>query len=109
MKNIRFILALVALAPLLAVAFPIDLEMKSQGVDVEPTTSQMDKMTVLQLMNHETFPVNCAVQFKNGPELERKRRIRIRAGERGTIQYTAQRAVIRLKVMITCTASDEQD
>ena len=109
MRNIRFVLALVALAPVLAVAFPIDLQMKSQGIDVEPTTSQMEKITVLQLMNHESFPVNCAVQFKNGPELERKRRVTIRAGERSTIQYTAQRAVIRLKVMIECSASEDQD
>jgi hypothetical protein len=109
MKNIRFIVALVALAPLIAVAFPIDLEMHSQGIDVEPTTSQMEKITVLQLMNHESFPVDCSVQFKNGPELARKRRVTIRAGGRSTIQYTAQRAVIRLKVMISCSASEEQE
>ena len=109
MKNIRFILALVALIPMLAVAFPVDIQMKSQGIDVEPTTSQMENMIILQLMNHESFPVDCAVQFQNGPELARKRRIRILAGDRGTIQYTAQRAVIRMRVTITCSESEEQD
>ena len=39
MKNIKFILALMALTPMLAVAFPVDIQMKSQGIDVEPTTS----------------------------------------------------------------------
>jgi hypothetical protein len=107
MRNIRFTLALAALMPALAAAFPIDLQMKSKGLDVDHRTSQMELTTVIQLTNHESQAVRCAVQFRNGPEIAQTRRVTIPAQKSSTVQYTARRTVVRMRVTVTCTEEEE--
>ncbi len=90
------------LAPVMATAFPIDVNMTSKGLDVEYQATPMELTTAVMLQNYESFPVRCSVRFTNGPELSRTRRVTIEGENHSTVQFTARRAIVRLRVDINC-------
>ena len=74
MRKIQLVIFVTALIPAIAMAFPIDIEMNSKGLDIDYRTSQFEMTVALQLTNHDMQAAECAVQFRNGPELARTRR-----------------------------------
>jgi len=109
MRKIQPVLFITALIPAIAMAFPIDIEMNSKGLDIDYRTSQIEMMVALQLTNHDLQAAECAVRFQNGPELARTRRVTIGAQKSTTVQYTARRTVVRMRVTITCTEVEDDE
>lgn len=89
-----------------AQAYPIDLDLRSEGLDVEALPRQLDQATVVQLLNHEPFPVRCDVRFTNGPEISRVRKVTVESGERHIARFLPSRQVIRLRVDVDCWPSE---
>ena len=91
----------------LAHAYPIELVFKSQGLDVDATHALLGESTVVRLLNHEDFAVRCDVQFNNGPQLERTRKVTVAAGDSGIARFTPSRVVLRLRVTVECWPAAE--
>lgn len=83
-------------------AYQTDLRFESRGLDVEAIPSLIENATVLRLINHEDTVVRCDVVFRNGPELSRKRKINIKAGDTGIARFSPSREVIRLQIDVEC-------
>lgn len=109
MRKIQLVIFVTALIPAIAMAFPIDIEMNSKGLDIDYRTSQIEMTVALQLTNHDMQAAECAVQFRNGPELARTRRVTVGAQKSTTVQYTARRTVLRMRVTINCTEVEDKE
>lgn len=61
--------ALLALLPLTALAYPIDVEKELEGVKLDYTTYDTDyDMGAITLNNYGEVAAQCKVTFRNGPE-----------------------------------------
>ena len=76
MRTLMAALVLTLLFSTAAQGYPIDLEVRSQGLDVEVLEELLGVATVVRLINHEAFAVRCDVRFDNGPEIGRVRLLR---------------------------------
>jgi hypothetical protein len=85
-----------------AQAYPIDVQVKTQGLDLEAQPKLLGDATVMRLVNHEPFPVRCDVHFSNGPEIGRTRKVTVKAGGDHIARFTPSRAVVRVKVVVEC-------
>ena len=90
-------------------AYPVDLSFKSQGLDVDATHTLLGESTVVRLQNYEQFAVRCNVQFRNGPQLARTRKVTIAAGESGIARFMPSRVVVRLRVSVECWPAEQDD
>lgn len=108
MKMVRCVLALTLLFSTAAHGYPIDLELRSQGLDVEALPELLGVATVVRLINHEVFPVRCDVRFNNGPEIGRVRKVTVRPGDDHIARFTPSRQVIRLKVTVECWPAEQK-
>ncbi len=106
--NVRhYLLAAVLLAASAAAwAFPIEVDYRSQGLDVDVVPMRLDNGAVVKLRNNESLSVRCEARFRNGPE-ERRRSATIPPGDVAPMRYTAQRQVVRLRVVIDCVPVPE--
>ena len=99
----RVLLSVAAmLVSAIARAYPIDLQVSSQGLDVEALPEALGEATVVRLVNHESFPVRCDVRFSNGPEIGRVRKVTVRPGDDHIARFMPSRQVVRLKVSVEC-------
>lgn len=89
-----------------AIAYPIDVDLRTEGLDVEAIPRQLDQATVVQLLNHEAFPVRCDVRFTNGPEISRVRKVTVEPGQRHLARFLPGRQVIRLQIDVRCWPSE---
>ena len=87
----------------------MDIALTSQGLDVDATHVLLGEATVVRLQNYEKFAVRCDVQFRNGPQLERTRKITIAPGETGTARFMPSRVVVRLRVKVECWPAEQED
>lgn len=98
-----------ALAGAFAHAYPVDISVTSQGLDVDATHVLLGESTVVRLQNYEQYPVRCNVQFRNGPQLTRTRKITIAPGETGTARFMPSRVVVRLRVSVECWPDEQEE
>ena len=73
---------LLALLPMSAFAYPIDVTKKIDGVSIDYTASDVDAdISSIQLSNYGTQDAVCSVIFTNGPESPRRRTVTVPAGK----------------------------
>ncbi|WP_437881075.1 3-phosphoglycerate kinase [Pseudomonas sp. LRF_L74] len=96
-------LALLAALPLAATAYPIEVDKQLNGADLAVTAQDIDRdIAAVTLYNYGNKAAHCTASFRNGPEAPRTRKSEVQPGQ--TVNLTAKfsRAVIRLRVQVTC-------
>ena len=98
--------ALLALLPLTALAYPIEVE-KSLGaglkIDVQSFDTAYD-IGAATLTNYGTTPAQCKVTFRNGPEAPRVRRVAVGANQTVDVSARFNREILKLRVAVDCKA-----
>jgi len=108
LRMVTCCLLLAAMCPGLANAYPTDVAVNTKGLDVEANATQLNDATVVRLVNNESFPVRCNVQFVNGPEVARIRKVTVAPHGDHLARFNPTRTVIRLRVTVDCWP-EEQD
>nr|WP_298140982.1 3-phosphoglycerate kinase [uncultured Pseudomonas sp.] len=99
----KYCCVLLALLPLGAFAYPIEVEKQLNGAEVSATTVEIDhNMGAVRLYNYGQAKADCTVIFRNGPETPRTRKVALAAGETNSLTYKSNRSIIRLRVELTC-------
>lgn len=99
----KLCVALLALLPLSAFAYPIDVSKKIDGVSVDYSASDVDgDIASIQLSNYGTNDAVCKVVFSNGPEAPRSRRATVPAGESTNTTVKFSRAIIKMRIKLAC-------
>lgn len=98
--------ALLALLPLTALAYPIDVEKNlASDIKIEVTTYDTDyDMGSITLNNYGDIATQCKVTFRNGPEAPRVRRIQVPAKQSADVTAKFNRKIIKLRVAVDCAA-----
>jgi hypothetical protein len=95
--------ALIALLPLVAVAYPFEVEKQFNGAEVSVTTQEIDhNMGAVLLYNYGQTEVECSGVFRNGPELPRTRKVVLSPGQSSNLTIKFARSIIKLRVQLTC-------
>jgi hypothetical protein len=101
-------LVLLALMPLTAAAYPIEIGKQLNGAEVSATGQQVDRnIGAVLLYNYGTIPAKCSAVFRNGPEAPRTRKVDVKAGETANLTVRFARDIIKLRVDLTCEQSLE--
>ncbi|MDN7139259.1 3-phosphoglycerate kinase [Pseudomonas sp. JQ170] len=94
---------LLALLPLTALAYPIDVDKQLDGVKVDYTTYDTDyDMGSITLSNYGDVPAQCKVRFQNGPEAPRVRRVQVPAKQSKDVTAKFNRKIIKLRISLDC-------
>ncbi|PSS50709.1 3-phosphoglycerate kinase [Pseudomonas sp. BBP2017] len=94
---------LLALLPLTAWAYPIDVEKTLDGVKLDYTTYDTDRdMGSITLNNYGEVPAQCKVLFRNGPEAPRVRRVQVPARQSKDVTAKFNREIIKLRINLDC-------
>ena len=94
---------LLALLPMSAFAYPIDVTKKIDGVSIDYTASDVDgDISSIQLNNYGTQDAVCKVTFTNGPEAPRTRKVTVAAGKTTNTTVNFSRAIIKMRIQLTC-------
>jgi hypothetical protein len=95
--------ALLALLPLSAFAYPIDVEKHLNGLSIDYTAYDTDAdIGSIQVNNYGSTDAACAVVFRNGPEAPRTRKIEVPAGKFKNATAKFNRNIIKLRIELTC-------
>ncbi|MCE0460387.1 MULTISPECIES: hypothetical protein [Pseudomonas] len=95
--------ALLALLPLTALAYPIDVEKHLEGVSIDYTPYDTDAdIGSIQVNNYGNTDAACTVLFRNGPEAPRTRKIEVAAGKFKNVTAKFNRDIIKLRIVLTC-------
>ncbi|HBX56100.1 3-phosphoglycerate kinase [Pseudomonas sp. UBA2684] len=95
--------ALIALLPLTAFAYPIELEKQFNGAEVSATPQEIDhNMGAVMLYNYGQTDAHCTAIFRNGPEAPRTRKMVLAAGQSSNMTVKFARSIIKLRVQLTC-------
>lgn len=101
MKN--YCCVLLAMLPLTALAFPIEVEKQLNGAEVSASTQEIDhNMGAVLLYNYGQAEAECSAIFRNGPEAPRTRKATLGAGQSQSLTFKSNRGIIRLRVELTC-------
>jgi hypothetical protein len=96
---------LLALLPLTAFAYPIDVEKDLKGLKIDYNAYDTDKdIGSIQVNNYGDVDALCKVVFNNGPEAPRTRNIEVPAGKHKNATAKFTRTIIKLRVNLSCTA-----
>lgn len=96
---------LLALLPLTAQAYPIDVEKTLDGVKLDYTTYDTDRdIGSITLNNYGEVPAQCKVMFRNGPEAPRVRRVQVPAKQSKDVTAKFNREIIKLRISLDCKA-----
>lgn len=99
----KLCLALAALLPLTAVAYPIEVQKQLNGAEVSASGQDVDRnIGAVQLYNYGRADAQCTAQFRNGPEAPRMRKAEIKAGESANLTVRFARDIIKLRIEVTC-------
>lgn len=98
--------ALLALLPLTALAYPIDVEKElATGLKLDVKTYDTDyDMGSITLDNYGEIAAQCKVTFRNGPEAPRVRRVQVPAKQSADVTAKFNRKIIKLRVAVDCAA-----
>ncbi len=95
--------AVLAMLPLSAFAYPIDVQKELNGLNVDYTTHDTARdMGAITLNNRSDKAADCTVSFRNGPELPRTRRVSLEAGKSADLSARFNREIIKLYITLTC-------
>jgi hypothetical protein len=109
MKLATACLTIAILCPAVSIAYPTDMSVNAKGLDIEAIPTLLDQATVIRLVNNESFPVRCDLQFSNGPEISRVRKVTVESHDDHIVRFTPSRVVIRLRVDVNCWPADKDD
>jgi hypothetical protein len=99
----KFCCVLLALLPVTAFAYPIDVEKEYTGVQIDYTSHDTDyDMGAITLNNYGTVDAQCVVVFSNGPEAPRTRRVSVLAKKSVDVSAKFSRSIIKLRIKLTC-------
>ena len=94
---------LLALLPMSAYAYPIDVTKKIEGVSLDYTASDVDDdISSIQLNNYGTIDAQCSVVFTNGPESPRRRNVSVPAGKSTNTTVKFTRSIIKMRIALEC-------
>ena len=97
-----------ALLPVTALAYPIEVQKSTPGVQIDYTRhATFDDTGTITLNNYGQVDARCTVQFNNGPEAPRTRRVQVKAGERVNVVSKFSRSIIKLRVRLDCEPAAE--
>jgi hypothetical protein len=95
--------AVLALLPLTALAYPIEVEKSVKGTQVDYETQDIgDQMGAILLRNNGQEQATCTAVFVNGPETPHVRKASIAPGKQANLTSSFSRAVIKLRIKLTC-------
>ncbi|CAE6903351.1 3-phosphoglycerate kinase [Pseudomonas marincola] len=95
--------ALIALLPLTAFAYPIEIDKKLNGAEVSVTGLEIDdSMGAVVLYNYGQADAKCKATFRNGPEAPRTRSAALSGGEDTNLSIKFSRKIIKLRVSVVC-------
>ncbi len=101
----RICCVLLALLPLTAWAYPIEVEKSYEGVQVDYTAHDTFYDTgSITVNNYGDVDAKCSVVFRNGPEAPRTRRITVAAKKSTDVTAKFNRSIIKLRISLTCKA-----
>lgn len=101
----KFCCVLLALLPLGAFAYPIDVQKHLEGVRIDYTAYDTDAdIGSIQVNNYGTTDAVCTVVFRNGPEAPRTRKVEVAAGKFKNATAKFNRSIIKLRIDLSCTA-----
>ncbi|MGE8066318.1 3-phosphoglycerate kinase [Pseudomonas sp. NPDC089569] len=94
-----------AILPLTAFAYPIDVEKDLNGLKIDYNTYDTDNdIGSIQVNNYGDVDASCKAVFSNGPEAPRTRRVDVPAGKHKTVTAKFSRSIIKLRINLSCTA-----
>lgn len=101
----KFCCVLLALLPLGAWAYPIDVDKQLNGPGIDYTAYDTDEdIGSIQLNNYGKTDATCTVVFRNGPESPRTRRVEVAAGQSRNVTAKFNRKIIKLRLDLNCQA-----
>lgn len=99
----RLCCALLALLPLSAMAYPIEVDKHIEGVQVDYNAHDVFHDTgSISVNNFGSVDARCAVVFRNGPEAPRTRRVQVAAGKSVDVTSKFNRSIIKLRIKLSC-------
>ncbi|CRL48265.1 MULTISPECIES: hypothetical protein [Pseudomonas] len=100
----KFCCVLLAMLPLTAFAYPIDVQKDLNGLKVDYETFDTDNdIGSIRVANYGDVDVSCKAVFINGPEAPRTRKIDVPAGKHKNATAKFTRSIIKLRIELTCT------
>ncbi|VVO05847.1 3-phosphoglycerate kinase [Pseudomonas fluorescens] len=94
---------LLAMLPLTAFAYPIDVQKDLSGMKIDYTTYATDyDLGAITLNNYGDTAADCSVIFRNGPESPKTRRVSLDAGKSVDLSAKFNRKIIKLYLTVTC-------
>lgn len=101
----KFCCVLLAVLPLSAWAYPIDVDKQLNGLSIDYTTYDTDAdIGSIQLNNYGKTDAVCSVVFRNGPESPRTRKVEVAAGKSRSVTVKFNRNIIKLRLDLNCQA-----
>jgi hypothetical protein len=94
----KFCCVLLALLPLSAFAYPIDV---SKSISIDYNASDVDG-DISSISNYGSNDAACTVAFTNGPEPARVRKVTVPAGKSTNTTVKFSRAIIKMRIKLTC-------
>jgi len=99
----KFCCVLLAMLPLSAFAYPIDVEKDLKGVQIDynshDTAYDIGNITV---NNYGDVPAKCSVVFRNGPEAPRTRRVQVAPKSSTEVTAKFNREIVKLRIKLSC-------
>ncbi|WP_339482657.1 MULTISPECIES: 3-phosphoglycerate kinase [unclassified Pseudomonas] len=95
--------AVLALLPLTAFAYPIDVEKHLNGLSIDYNAYDTDAdIGSIRVNNYGSTDAACTVVFRNGPEAPRTRKLEVAAGKFKNATAKFNRNIIKLRIKLTC-------
>ncbi|MFU2329672.1 3-phosphoglycerate kinase [Pseudomonas sp. NFX98] len=95
---------LLALLPLTASAYPIDVKKDLNGMKIDYETFDTDSdIGSIRVANYGDVDASCKAIFSNGPEAPRTRKLDVPAGKHKTTTAKFSRNIIKLRIELSCT------
>lgn len=99
----KFCCVVLALLPLTAFAYPIDVQKSLNGLKIDYESFDTDKdIGSIRVANYGEVDAVCKVVFSNGPEAPRTRNIEVPAGKHTNATAKFSREIIKLRVELSC-------
>ena len=89
-----------------ALAYPVEMQVERNGLDIFAEVDQVGVQTIVRVRNGESFAVRCEAVFRNGPEMSRSRRATLESGETLPFTFVPRRTVVRLRVEVWCESAE---
>jgi hypothetical protein len=100
----KFCCVVLAMLPLTAFAYPINVQKQLNGMDIDYNAYDTDTdIASIQVNNFGSTDAVCKVVFNNGPEAPRTRNIEVAAGKHKNATAKFNRTIIKMRINLTCT------